>query len=806
VDAVTLVVGYLLRIGTEIMAQAKAEKIELLAKGLKAGQTTSSSAGETLTGHTSMVMQAFKAMFGSREEPTHLARCWLRFFKLPLECFDSFWLHVLVACALHDLGKANEDFQQLVRHTLSGAQLIRHEHLSGLLLCLPQAQSWLKEIKGLDLWVVFSAVVGHHLKVKYESFACAQTDRSLLKIYPEGIQAIFRLLAHELKLETPDLKVPELWNTNDSGIGQSIEDLKTEQIEGALRHFEKSLKQDSAKSAFLNAVRTALILADSAGSGLSREMREEKKLAQAITIWLQDVFSEHSIQRGCDIETHVINKRIEQIKANGKPFKWGDFQMAAADLPERALLLAACGSGKTLAAWKWIQAQLDQQPKSRVIFLYPTRATATEGFRDYVSWAPEADAALVHGTSAYELDGLFENPQSPQDERFGKDFTTQERLFALGYWPRRIFSATVDQFLGFMQYVYGSVCLLPLLVDSVVVIDEVHSFDHALFSALKQFLLHFDIPVLCMTASLPPERQKQLKDCGLEIFPTDTAQFINLQTLADLERYQIHRLAEPEAAYDVVQRGLQAGKRILWVVNTVDRCQQLARELNAICYHSRFKLKDRKYWHHQVVKAFQQKDQPQLAITTQVCEMSLDLDADILITEIAPITALIQRMGRCNRQAREAGGPLGQVYVYPPEKSLPYREEDLAGVELFLNELNGRAVSQSELERGLNQHGLQAPKIDRYSAFLQSGPWAFSADHHLRDSLDLSVQAVLDTDIDMFLGKKRRKEPVDGLVLPAPKKMASKDTRLDRLFYQKVSAEHYYQQYGLIKPGMEANV
>ena len=46
----------------------------------------------------------------------------------------------------------------------------------------------------------------------------------------------------------------------------------------------------------------------------------------------------------------------------------------------------------------------------RVIFLYPTRATATEGFKDYVAWAPEADAGLIHGTAAYELDGMFANP------------------------------------------------------------------------------------------------------------------------------------------------------------------------------------------------------------------------------------------------------------------------------------------------------------------------------------------------------------------------------------------------------------
>ena len=81
---------------------------------------------------------------------------------------------------------------------------------------------------------------------------------------------------------------------------------------------------------------------------------------------------------------------------------------------------------------------------------------------------------------------------------------------ALQHWSKRIVSATVDQFLGFMAYSYGPVCLLPLLADSVIVVDEVHSFDRAMFSALLGFLKAFDVPVLCMTATLQQGRRRQL--------------------------------------------------------------------------------------------------------------------------------------------------------------------------------------------------------------------------------------------------------------------------------------------------------
>ena len=206
--------------------------------------------------------------------------------------------------------------------------------------------------------------------------------------------------------------------------------------------------------------------------------------------WLNSAFGK--TMDGEDIEEKVIRPRVKEIEVKtARPFTWNTFQNAAESLPSRALLISPCGSGKTLAAWRWIKGQLSHQPVSRVIFLYPTRATATEGFKDYVSWAPEADAALVHGTASYDLEGVFQNPE---DARHDKIFSTHDRLFALGYWHRRIFSATVDQFLGFMQQVYRSVCLLPLLADSVIVIDEVHSFDKSLFSALKSFLRNFDVP------------------------------------------------------------------------------------------------------------------------------------------------------------------------------------------------------------------------------------------------------------------------------------------------------------------------
>ncbi|MCA9059545.1 MAG: CRISPR-associated helicase Cas3', partial [Planctomycetaceae bacterium] len=410
------------------------------------------------------------------------------------------------------------------------------------------------------------------------------------------------------------------------------------------------------------------------------------------------------------VNDEIIEKRRLQMEQAGKWTRWSEFQVACDHLPDRALLLAPCGSGKTLAAWRWVAAQLKTRSAGHAIFLYPTRATAREGFQDYVSWAPEADAALMHGTSEFDLHGMFENAPEDDDRR-GRNYEAERRLFSLAYWPRRVFSATVDQFLAFMQYGYGPICMLPVLANSVLVVDEVHSFDNAMFSALKDFLKAFDVPVLCMTATLSESRRNQLvKDCGLAEPPEWPE---DLKKVAELPRYRLQRVSDRQTAEAVVRNALAAGKRVLWVVNQVKRAHQIVASfvkalpgsgddsalqtpdgVPVVCYHSRFRLKDRVSRHGETMKYLKAEfPTAALGVTTQVCEMSLDIDVDLLVTEECPVSSLIQRMGRCNRNRNAR--PLdesGQVVVYPPEDNdiLPYDKNDLSGLAEFLTQTNSR--------------------------------------------------------------------------------------------------------------------
>ena len=364
-------------------------------------------------------------------------------------------------------------------------------------------------------------------------------------------------------------------------------------------------------------------------------------------------------------------------------------------------------------------------------------------------------------------------------------------MFALGFWAKSAFSATVDQFLAFMQYSYSAICMLPVLADSVVVIDEVHSFDRNMLSALKRFLQCFDVPVLCMTATLTQVRRDELQhECELTVYddkPDDLAK------IADLPRYHLSGSPTREAVASSVAEALAAGRRVLWVVNTVKRCHEILNlfldddldplsetsqlktraDIPIYCYHSRFTLADRRLRHEDIISNMKPGRPACLGITTQVCEMSLDLDVDLLVTEYCPVTSLIQRMGRCNRD--RAARPLsvsGQIIVYEPAECNPYSPEELTGLNEFLNLVREKDLSQSDLERALADVPPPPTIGDSFCMFVESGPYASSSndDEQFREGNDYNRQCVRQEDVRAYLDSPDEAKP--GFILPVPKKLA----------------------------------
>ena len=763
----------------------------ILAKSPAHGQQIS------LSEHVATVSNAAQYLFGSPSQPTRLGTEWLRFFGLTLGHFGEFLTNLQLAALFHDLGKANDGFQATLRHR--GQQAIRHEHLSALLLYLEPVRDWLCRggTGGIDFETILSAVVSHHLKVNDKEFGkrlLPGVDTFSVFTRDTDFVKCLRLAERIVGAPPPDLSAYDrLWSFEhdvDPRKGPSGD------FGRSMHNFKRKLQKGSERHRLLVAVKAGLIAADSAGSALIREGHPLKR-------WISDCFEFDPLTADW-VEKKIIQQRISEIeRKSDRAFEWHDFQIAAGELGSRALLLSGCGTGKTLAAWKWIKNQLSQRPVSRVIFLYPTRSTATEGFRDYVSWAGGEDATLLHGTAAYDLAGIFQNPGDP---RHGGDYHVQERLFALGYWPKRVFSATVDSFLAFVRNHYASLCLLPVLADSVVVIDEVHSFDRTMFTALEWFLKFFNVPVLCMTASLPPDRLEILRDgCGLQVFPHSREAFEDLQRQSKSERYNLS-VVEEVGLLDIVKNAIANGKKVLWVVNTVSRCQESARDLKAhladsgrvFCYHSRFKLYDRRRHHNRVVQQF---DKGTVVVATQVCEMSLDLDADVLITEIAPVPSIIQRMGRCCREPVPKNGRIGKVYVYLASGVKPYDEKEIEAGKIFVETLSAgkKQLCHVDLANYLGAMEVADPFMEGgYTGFLDAGPYAMAQDESFREGDDFTVDCVLDSDIGEYLLKRTAGESeADGHVVPVPRRFARENAKLGR-YLREAPLDHYHPDFGFL--------
>jgi len=474
----------------------------------------------TLQSHLEDTEKAAREVFNLEKR---WGKNWCRFFKIyEIAEQEKFLLNLRIAALFHDIGKANEDFQTAVSQNGFYQQTIRHEHLSALILHLPEVREWLSENKELDLEIITAAVLSHHIKasdIAEHKFLWMQPKGKFyltLFDYHDEINKIFDQIKDVARL-SKDLRLnKKFWNKESPW-----KEAENAGFETAIK-FRRGVKpkKDEKRLNLLLAVKAGLIASDAVASGLVRE-------GEHIEDWINEKAHTETIKEN-EVATAIIDKRAEIIFKDN-PVKWNDFQLKSATLGKRALLLAACGAGKTIAAWKWAEAQSQTHKIGKVIFLYPTRGTATEGFKDYVGFAPEAEASLLHGSAKYELEEIRKNPK---DEKSDKDYETNARLFALGFWGKRYFSATVDQFLSFLEHSYSSLCLLPVLADSAVIIDEVHSFDKRMFETLVCFLKQFDIPVLCMTATLPTSRKDNLESIGLRVYPNKEEQ----AELKDLEK------------------------------------------------------------------------------------------------------------------------------------------------------------------------------------------------------------------------------------------------------------------------------
>jgi CRISPR-associated endonuclease/helicase Cas3 len=650
-----------------------------------------------------------------------------------LELPKDVWLSrlkraVRVACFSHDLGKANDGFQKMVRGEIHPTiQPARHELLTALILEDPTnpVREWalehLREPEQDDaellLDCVIGAVAGHHLKLDEE------WKKAAIALRGGCGRALELLLSH------PDLR--PLF-----GRPIAAKEIVFSLVEGDLafignRRFPFNIKSNRWRERlkrnidwwrFAAVVKALVAAADVAGSAMLPEKENIRR-------WVHETL--------CQKVTSEEMQGVVEARLKGKRPR--PFQEAIGNSRKRVTLVeAGCGSGKTAAAYLWAAHHANGK---KLFFCYPTTGTATEGFKGYVA-ETDIEAKLIHSRAIVDLEGIAK----VKDDEEGDHLL---RIESLSAWSPQVVICTADTVLALPRNNRRGLYNSPAILSGAFVFDEVHAYDNRMIEAMTALIKALPgASFLLMSASLPKARkdflQRQIGDIQEVQPPSD---------LEEIPRYEFKRNSI-EDAFSNAQAAVMSGRRVLWICNRVAESQKVFKrfdnlKLNARNYHSRFKYTDRKAQHQAIVDAFANEATGEgiIAVTTQVAEMSLDLDADLLISESAPIPALIQRLGRLNRRVtpENNGTPRTAIFLQP-ELTLPYKEEEMQLADDWIDKLMKfqHPLSQADLSNCFNDISPQEELIrDIRTGWLDSG-W-LAEPEHIRD-IGYTVSVILPED------------------------------------------------------------
>jgi CRISPR-associated endonuclease/helicase Cas3 len=368
------------------------------------------------------------------------------------------------------------------------------------------------------------------------------------------------------------------------------------------------------------------------------------------------------------------------------------------DSPGVYILEASMGAGKTeaalFAAYKLIASGL----ANGIYFALPTKITSEriyERMSNYLHKILSEDdyhkLVLAHGTSwLVDLDmGEDARPGFPWF-----DFRKRRLLapFAVG---------TIDQaLLSVMNVRHGFVRAFAL-AGKVVILDEVHSYDFytgTIMDRLIDSLVGLGAIVILLSATLTYSRKNTFfkkKNQPVKNFESEEYPLVTKFSNSKITTHSLHQrqtdktvLTKITSAEDSIvalaKEKAVNGEYILWIENTVKEAQAVFKTfaswgaslgIDVGLIHSRYTLshrnKNEAKWVHLFGKEGRKQTNAQgkILIGTQVLEQSLDLDADLLVTRIAPIDMILQRTGRLWRHndSKRVPGAQCQVIILTPE-------------------------------------------------------------------------------------------------------------------------------------------
>lgn len=503
---------------------------------------------------------------------------------------------VVEACRIHDLGKVNLVFQAMICPKLAEkfhidvrkTQQIPHGFLSAVTISLDEFDDLSELFSDKDFGPFITAVYYHH--DREDRYNSPAIRKYAEKYYMKQIEEYLNRKIRKLNCSNLD----DLLFRNNVYTGKYIPDSNAWKeyllIKGLLNKFDYTV------SAGYENAESAIDL-------------HEKKLV----------------------------KNIEKF-LNGKELRPAQKFMKM-NRDKNLIVIAPTGSGKTEASLLWMNGE-------KSFYTLPLKVSSNAIYLRIKENYEYKDVALLHSDAMAVYLREYNG-----NEDIGEKYERSKML------SQPLTVCTVDQLFRFVYRALGTEIFAATLKYSKLVLDEIQAYEPRVIATIiygLKMIQEMGGKFAIITATFPPVLKYFMEQYGL----VEGKQYIFKDFTGkeyQVEKYPRHKVEIRHSEMNLDEIRLRGkNRKVLVICNTVSKAQKLYKKLegeNVWLLHSKYIRRDRAFLERKIM-GFSESGESGIWITTQIVEASLDIDFDILYTEMCTADSLLQRMGRCNRKGR----------------------------------------------------------------------------------------------------------------------------------------------------------
>lgn len=338
-----------------------------------------------------------------------------------------------------------------------------------------------------------------------------------------------------------------------------------------------------------------------------------------------------------DLHEKKLVKNIEKF-LNGKELRPAQKFMKM-NRDKNLIVIAPTGSGKTEASLLWMNGE-------KSFYTLPLKVSSNAIYLRIKENYEYKDVALLHSDAMAVYLREYNG-----NEDIGEKYERSKML------SQPLTVCTVDQLFRFVYRALGTEIFAATLKYSKLVLDEIQAYEPRVIATIiygLKMIQEMGGKFAIITATFPPVLKYFMEQYGL----VEGKQYIFKDFTGkeyQVEKYPRHKVEIRHSEMNLDEIRMRGkNRKVLVICNTVSKAQKLYKKLegeNVWLLHSKYIRRDRAFLERKIME-FSESGESGIWITTQIVEASLDIDFDILYTEMCTADSLLQRMGRCNRKGR----------------------------------------------------------------------------------------------------------------------------------------------------------